>query len=66
MGRYGGKVLYRHTVGELWGGLRAVLGRFWVGFGKVLEGKRGVEKSEKIEENPFMKAFISPYKLTGL
>ena len=48
MGRCGAKVLYRHTVGELWGGLRAVLGRFRVGFSKVLEGKRGVEKFEKI------------------
>ena len=32
VGRYGGEVLYRHAAGELWGGLRAVLGRFGQGF----------------------------------
>ena len=45
VGRCGGEMLHRHTVGELWGGLRAALGRFWEGFSKVLEGKREAEKS---------------------
>ena len=45
VGRCGGEMLHRHTVGDLLGGLGEVLGRFWVGFSKVLEGKREAEKS---------------------
>ena len=32
-------------------GPRAVLGRFWAGFRRILEGKRGGEKSRKILRN---------------
>ena len=32
--RYEGKVSYRHTIGDLWGGLRAVLGMLLIRFCK--------------------------------
>ena len=53
VGRYGGKVLYRHTAGELWGGLRAVLGRFGGGFSKVLGRNRGYKNPKKSKNVPY-------------
>ena len=57
VGRYGG---VRYYTAIPLGSFGEVSGQFWAGFGKVLEGKRGAEKTEQIVENLYIKAFTRP------
>ena len=54
--RHGGGMINRHTDMKPWGGLRAALGRFYVGCSKVLDGNAW---SRKVNTNRLSSPFFA-------